>query len=37
MNEDWEQRITAAWATFDEYPEDRAAEFRAVIDVRQPS
>ena len=33
VNEDWEQQITAAWATFDEYPEDRAAEFRAVIDA----
>ncbi|KPI32035.1 tetratricopeptide repeat protein [Streptomyces sp. NPDC048253] len=24
--------MTAAWAGFDEYPEERAAEFRAVID-----
>lgn len=33
MNQDWEDRTTAAWATFDEYPEERAAEFRAVIDA----
>ncbi|MGW2747659.1 tetratricopeptide repeat protein [Streptomyces sp. NPDC001450] len=32
VNRDWEDRVTAAWATFDEYPEERAAEFRAVID-----
>lgn len=32
MNQDWEDRVTAAWAGFDEYPEERAAEFRAVID-----
>ncbi|MFF4485560.1 tetratricopeptide repeat protein [Streptomyces sp. NPDC001544] len=32
VNQDWEDRVTAAWATFDEYPEERAAEFRAVID-----
>ncbi len=33
MNQDWEDRVTAAWATFDEYPEERAAAFRAVIDA----
>ncbi|GLP68730.1 hypothetical protein TUSST3_53530 [Streptomyces sp. TUS-ST3] len=33
MNEDWEKRVDAAWATFDEYPEERAADFRAVIDA----
>lgn len=33
VNEDWEKRVVAAWATFDEYPEERAAEFRAVIDT----
>ncbi|MFG2309629.1 tetratricopeptide repeat protein [Streptomyces sp. NPDC048566] len=33
MNEDWEARAEAAWATFDSYEEDRAAEFRAVIDA----
>nr|WP_028806313.1 tetratricopeptide repeat protein [Streptomyces sp. 303MFCol5.2] len=32
MNQDWEDRVTAAWAGFDEYPEERAAEFRSVID-----
>ncbi|MER6132278.1 tetratricopeptide repeat protein [Streptomyces sp. NPDC001815] len=29
---DWEQRVTAAWAGFDDHPQDRAADFRAVID-----
>ena len=33
VNEYWEQRVTAAWATFDDYPEERAADFRAVIDA----
>lgn len=33
MNQDWEDRVAAAWAAFDDYPEDRAAEFRAVIDA----
>ncbi|HZF88806.1 tetratricopeptide repeat protein [Streptomyces sp.] len=33
MNQDWEDRVSAAWAGFDSYPEDRAAEFRAVIDA----
>ena len=33
VNEDWEKRVDAAWASFDEYPEERAAEFRAVIDA----
>ncbi|WP_318203896.1 tetratricopeptide repeat protein [Streptomyces sp. SCL15-4] len=32
MNQDWEDRVTAAWATFDDYPEKRAHEFRALID-----
>lgn len=32
MNQDWEDRVTAAWATFDDYPEERAADFRAVVD-----
>ncbi len=32
MNQDWEDRVTAAWATFDDYPEERAHEFRALID-----
>lgn len=33
MNEDWEQRTTAAWATLDDYDEAHAADFRAVIDA----
>ncbi|WP_229841164.1 tetratricopeptide repeat protein [Streptomyces brasiliensis] len=33
MNRDWEDRVTAAWAAFDDYAEDEAAEFRAVIDA----
>ncbi|MER6204924.1 tetratricopeptide repeat protein [Streptomyces sp. NPDC001073] len=33
VDQDWEDRVTAAWATFDDYPEERAAEFRAVIDA----
>ncbi|MGI5454206.1 tetratricopeptide repeat protein [Streptomyces sp. CA-249302] len=33
MNQDWEDRVTAAWAAFDDYPEERAGEFRAVIDA----
>ncbi|WP_062647651.1 tetratricopeptide repeat protein [Streptomyces maremycinicus] len=32
MNQDWEDRVTAAWAAFDDYPQERAAQFRAVID-----
>ncbi|MFD3500515.1 tetratricopeptide repeat protein [Streptomyces sp. NPDC058678] len=41
MNQDWEDRVTAAWATFDDYAEETAsisssaadADFRAVIDA----
>ncbi|MFF9620655.1 tetratricopeptide repeat protein [Streptomyces griseosporeus] len=33
MTEDWEDRVAAAWATIDDYPEERAADFRAVIDA----
>ncbi|MFG2793035.1 tetratricopeptide repeat protein [Streptomyces sp. NPDC048419] len=33
MNQDWEDRVTAAWATFDDYAEEDAADFRAVIDT----
>ncbi|AIR98031.1 tetratricopeptide repeat protein [Streptomyces glaucescens] len=33
MDQDWEGRVTAAWAGFDGYPEERADEFRAVIDA----
>ncbi|WP_371659382.1 tetratricopeptide repeat protein [Streptomyces sp. NBC_00280] len=32
MNADWEERVSAAWATFDDYDEDHGADFRAVID-----
>ncbi|MFI6045841.1 tetratricopeptide repeat protein [Nocardia sp. NPDC051321] len=33
MNQDWEERVAAAWATFDDYDEAHAGEFRAVIDA----
>lgn len=33
MDKDWEDRVNAAWATLDDYPQDRAADFRAVIDA----
>ncbi len=33
MNEKWEDRVAAAWAAFDDYPEERAHEFRALIDA----
>ncbi|MFI5792045.1 tetratricopeptide repeat protein [Streptomyces sp. NPDC051677] len=33
VNQDWEDRVTAAWAAFDDYPEERAADFRAVVDA----
>lgn len=36
MNQDsqsWEDRVASAWSTFDDYPEERAADFRAVIDA----
>ncbi|MDT9699858.1 tetratricopeptide repeat protein [Streptomyces sp. P17] len=33
MNRDWEDRVTAAWASFDDYADDEAADFRAVIDA----
>lgn len=33
MNQDWEDRVTAAWASFDDYPQERAHEFRALIDA----
>lgn len=29
----WDDRVAAAWAAFDTYGEDRAGEFRAVIDA----
>ncbi|WP_055416593.1 tetratricopeptide repeat protein [Streptomyces pactum] len=31
MDQDWEDRVTAAWATFDDLAEGDAAAFRAVI------
>lgn len=33
MNQDWEDRVTAAWASFGDYPQERAHEFRALIDA----
>ncbi|QJS14583.1 tetratricopeptide repeat protein [Streptomyces argyrophyllae] len=33
VNQNWEDRVTAAWAAFDEYPEERAHEFRSLIDT----
>lgn len=33
MNQDWEDRVTAAWASLDDYPQERAHEFRALIDA----
>jgi tetratricopeptide (TPR) repeat protein len=33
VNQDWEDRVTAAWATFDDCTEEDAAGFRAVIDA----
>ncbi|MFF3905139.1 tetratricopeptide repeat protein [Streptomyces sp. NPDC001848] len=30
---DWEERLAAAWARFDDYAEEGAADFRAVIDA----
>ncbi|WP_308019964.1 tetratricopeptide repeat protein [Streptomyces sp. SP2-10] len=33
VNQSWEDRVAAAWAAFDDYPEERAHEFRALIDA----
>lgn len=33
MNQDWEDRVTAAWASFDDYPQEKAADFRALVDA----
>ncbi|MFJ9538203.1 tetratricopeptide repeat protein [Streptomyces sp. NPDC101225] len=33
VNQDWEDRVTAAWASFDDYAEQDAPDFRAVIDA----
>lgn len=30
---EWEERVAAAWATLDDYDEDHAADFRAVIEA----
>ncbi|MCL3993753.1 tetratricopeptide repeat protein [Streptomyces lavenduligriseus] len=32
VNQDWEDRVAAAWASFDDCPQERAHEFRALID-----
>ncbi|MEU9365561.1 tetratricopeptide repeat protein [Streptomyces avermitilis] len=31
--ENWDERVAAAWATFDDYAEEDAADFRAVVDA----
>ncbi|WEO97824.1 tetratricopeptide repeat protein [Streptomyces sp. FXJ1.172] len=33
VNENWETRVAAAWATLDDCPQERAHEFRALIDT----
>ncbi|MGW0596770.1 tetratricopeptide repeat protein [Streptomyces sp. NPDC002776] len=33
MNQDWEDRVTAAWAGFENYAEEEADAFRDVIDA----
>jgi tetratricopeptide (TPR) repeat protein len=33
VNQDWEDRVAAAWAAFDDYAEEDAGDFRAVIDA----
>ncbi|MEU7059443.1 tetratricopeptide repeat protein [Streptomyces sp. NPDC046197] len=33
VNQDWEDRVAAVWARFDEYPEAQGADFRALIDT----
>ncbi|MFD7818061.1 tetratricopeptide repeat protein [Streptomyces sp. NPDC059785] len=33
VNDDWEKRVAAAWASFDTHDEAHAADFRAVIDA----
>lgn len=33
IDADWDKRVTAAWATFDDYAEAQEADFRAVIDA----
>ncbi|MEU6095368.1 tetratricopeptide repeat protein [Streptomyces sp. NPDC047079] len=31
--QDWDERVAAAWAAFDDYAQEDAADFRAVIDA----
>lgn len=31
--DEWEERVAAAWATLEDYDEDHAADFRAVIEA----
>ncbi|QKW00114.1 MULTISPECIES: tetratricopeptide repeat protein [unclassified Streptomyces] len=33
MNSDWEDRVTAAWARFDDFAQEDAPAFRAMIDA----
>jgi tetratricopeptide (TPR) repeat protein len=33
VDQDWEDRVTAAWAGFENYTEEEADDFRAVIDA----
>ncbi|MEU7379905.1 MULTISPECIES: tetratricopeptide repeat protein [unclassified Streptomyces] len=33
MNQDWEDRVAAAWARFDDFSEDEAPAFRAGVDA----
>jgi hypothetical protein len=33
VNQNWEDRVAAAWARFDDYAEEEGAEFRALIDA----
>ncbi|MYW48258.1 tetratricopeptide repeat protein [Streptomyces sp. SID486] len=33
VNTSWEDRVAGAWARLDDYPEERAHEFRALIDT----
>lgn len=33
MNQDWEDRVAATWAAFDDYAEEDAAGFRAAVDA----
>ncbi|WNM34660.1 tetratricopeptide repeat protein [Streptomyces sp. Li-HN-5-11] len=33
VNQNWEDRVAAAWARFDDYAEEEGAEFRTLIDA----